>query len=521
MDYGHELEFGAFLTPEAAQLDRLLENAQLADVLGLDLVCLQDHPYAAKQADMWTLLSVIGARTTTVRLAPNVACLPLRPPVLLAKAAATLDRVTGGRVELGLGTGAFWDGIVAAGGPRRTPKEAVDALIEAIGIIRGFWAGDPLAVDGVHYSAVGLRPGPVPAQQIPIWLGAYKPRMLRVTARLADVWIPSMGYADPPALPALNAAIDAAAVAAGRAPESVRRAYNIFGSFGSASGFLKGTPADWAEQLAELTLATGMTTYILGSDDPAALATFAQEVAPAVRVLVDTERARRSATPASSPGPAGDSATQGRVPAEGVAPSPRMSVQPTPDDGTRLASERAWEEGDRPAYDMPERGYSAQEEAVAQHLVDVHDHLRQELRQVRGIVEQVRAGALSVGVARSAINTMTMRQNNWTLGAYCAAYCRVLTGHHSLEDRGIFPHLRRAEPGLGPVIERLESEHEVIHDLLERLDEALVGVVTADGSAPTLDELAGSLDVLTDALLSHLAYEERQLLAPLAAHGFG
>ena len=170
---------------------------------------------------------------------------------------------------------------------------------------------------------------------------------------------------------------------------------------------------------------------------------------------------------------------------------------------------------------MPERGYSAQEEAVAQHLVDVHDHLRQELAQVRGIVEQVRAGALSVGGARSAINTMTMRQNNWTLGAYCAAYCRVLTGHHSLEDRGIFPHLRRAEPGLGPVIERLESEHEVIHDLLERLDEALVGVVTADGSAPTLDELAGSLDVLTDALLSHLAYEERQLLAPLAAHGVG
>ncbi|MFZ1578887.1 MAG: LLM class flavin-dependent oxidoreductase, partial [Nostocoides sp.] len=284
MDYGHELEFGAFLTPEAAQLDRLLENALLADVLGLDLVCLQDHPYAAKQADMWTLLSVIGARTTTVRLAPNVACLPLRPPVLLAKAAATLDRVTGGRVELGLGTGAFWDGIVAAGGPRRTPKEAVDALIEAIGIIRGFWAGDPLALEGVHYSAAGLKPGPVPAQQIPIWLGAYKPRMLRVTARLADVWIPSMGYADPPALPALNAAIDAAALAAGRAPESVRRAYNIFGSFGSASGFLKGTPADWAEQLAELTLATGMTTYILGSDDPAALATFAQEVAPAVRV---------------------------------------------------------------------------------------------------------------------------------------------------------------------------------------------------------------------------------------------
>jgi alkanesulfonate monooxygenase SsuD/methylene tetrahydromethanopterin reductase-like flavin-dependent oxidoreductase (luciferase family) len=132
MDYGHELEFGAFLTPDAAHLDRLFENAQLADVLGLDIVCLQDHPYAAQQGDMWTLLSAIGARTTAVRLAPNVACLPLRPPVVLAKAAATLDLVTGGRVELGLGAGAFWDGIVAAGGPRRTPKQAVDALEEAM-----------------------------------------------------------------------------------------------------------------------------------------------------------------------------------------------------------------------------------------------------------------------------------------------------------------------------------------------------------------------------------------------------
>ncbi|MCG3017902.1 LLM class flavin-dependent oxidoreductase, partial [Escherichia coli] len=76
-------------------------NAHLADVLGLDLVCLQDHPYAAQQAEMWTLLSVIGARTTAVRLAPNVASLPLRQPVVLAKAAATLDLVTGGRVEMG------------------------------------------------------------------------------------------------------------------------------------------------------------------------------------------------------------------------------------------------------------------------------------------------------------------------------------------------------------------------------------------------------------------------------------
>jgi alkanesulfonate monooxygenase SsuD/methylene tetrahydromethanopterin reductase-like flavin-dependent oxidoreductase (luciferase family) len=188
-------------------------------LLGLDLVCLQDHPYAAQQGDMWTLLSVIGARTTAVRLAPNVASLPLRPPVVLAKAAATLDLVTGGRVELGLGAGAFWDGIAAAGGPRRTPREAVDALIEAIADHPRFLGRRVGAPSGrALLRQCRAAPGPVPAHDIPIWLGAYKPRMLRVTAQLADVWIPSMGYADPPALPAMNAAIDEAA----RSPPAAR-----------------------------------------------------------------------------------------------------------------------------------------------------------------------------------------------------------------------------------------------------------------------------------------------------------
>lgn len=150
----------------------------------------------------------------------------------------------------------------------------------------------------------------------------------------------------------------------------------------------------------------------------------------------------------------------------------------------------------------------------------MHDHLRQELQQVRGIIAQVRDGSLGVGAARSAINTMTMRQNNWTLGAYCAAYCRIVTGHHTLEDRSIFPHLRSVEPGLVPVIDRLETEHEVIADLLDRLDEALAAVVSTDAAAPALDTLAAEVDLLTDALLSHLAYEERELLAPLAAFGF-
>ena len=124
-----------------------------------------------------------------------------------------------------------------------------------------------------------------------------------------------------------------------------------------------------------------------------------------------------------------------------------------------------------------ETAYTPAQQAAPQHLIDVHDHLRSELAQVRDVVEQVRRGLLSVGQARSVINTMTMRQNAWTLGAYCESYCRIVTGHHTLEDRSIFPHLRRRQPSLTHVIDRLEQEHHIIADVLEQVDEALVGIV--------------------------------------------
>ena len=453
-DYGQELAFGLFPSPEAARLGDLLGLVQAAEVEGLDLVSIQDHPYQAKYLDTWTLLSVLGARTSTIRLSPNVASLPLRPPAVLAKAAATLDLVTGGRVELGLGAGAFWDAIAAAGGPRRTPKEAVDALTEAVTLIKQFWAGGTLRFEGEHYRAVGLHAGPVPAHDIPIWLGAYKPRMLRLTGRLADAWVPSMGYADPPALPDLSAVLDEAAEKAGRAPASITRIYNIFGRFGTGSGFLKGTPADWAEQLAELALTTGMSTFVLGTDDPDTLRRYAAEVAPATRELVAAERARRAsgAQPTEPESEAAHSSLPERE---------QVTVTATPDDGTRLTSPpRGWDESTRPSFSGA-GGVAHQDHA--QHLVDVHDGLRQELEQVRGILDQVRRGHLDVGAARSVINTMTMRQNNWTLGAFCESYCRIVTGHHTLEDRSVFPHLRRNVPGLGPVLERLEEELDVIH----------------------------------------------------------
>lgn len=195
-----------------------------------------------------------------------------------------------------------------------------------------------------------------------------------------------------------------------------------------------------------------------------------------------------------------------------------LGVTPTPDTGERLSAARLWDESTRPAgpEPPPDAAYSAHGQAIAGHLVGIHDHLRTELAQIRDLIGQVRDSASAARV-RSAINEMTLRQNSWTLGAYCASYCRIVTGHHTLEDQAVFPHLRAAEPGLAPVLDRLADEHKTIHKVLEDVDAALVEHLREPGSFDGLQEAA---DILTDVLLSHLAYEEAQLVEPLARHGF-
>ncbi|AXH95531.1 LLM class flavin-dependent oxidoreductase [Ornithinimicrobium avium] len=296
-DHGHDLLFGTFVTPTNHPVHQAVEQAVVADRAGLDLVTFQDHPYLPRFHDTWTLLGYAAARTERVRLAPNVTNLPLRPPAVLARAAASLDLLSGGRVELGLGAGGFWDGIAAMGGPRRSPGESVEALEEAIAIIRGVW--DPqerggLSVRGTHYDVHGAKRGPAPAHPIGIWVGAYKPRMLRLVGRLADGWLPSLQYLPGGArsLAGMNERIDDAAVAAGREPGEVRRLLNIGGRFAArGGGFLQGPPAQWAEELAGVALAYGTSGFLLASDDTTLTETFAAEVAPAVRELVAAARA--------------------------------------------------------------------------------------------------------------------------------------------------------------------------------------------------------------------------------------
>jgi hemerythrin-like domain-containing protein len=154
---------------------------------------------------------------------------------------------------------------------------------------------------------------------------------------------------------------------------------------------------------------------------------------------------------------------------------------------------------------------------VGEHLIDVHDMLRRELGELRDVLRQVREGALTAGAARSALNEMALRQNDWTLGAFCARYCGVVTQHHGLEDDAIFPHLARSDDTLAPVIDRLTEEHLVIHDAIQAIDRSLVQHMShPDDFEPIQD----AIDFLTDALLSHLSYEEHEIVEPLARLGF-
>ena len=527
MDYGHELVFGTFLTPAVENAERVIAMAQLTEQVGLDLVTVQDHPYQPRLLDAWTLLSVIASHTQTVRVSTNVANLPLRHPVVLARSVATLDRITGGRVELGLGAGGFLQAVAANGGPELTTGQSITALEEAIAIIREIWTpeGGGIRLAGKHYTVSGAKRGPAPAHEVEIWLGAYKPRMLALTGRLADGWLPSSGYLPPEELAEKNKLIDEAAVAAGRDPSEVRRLYNVSGRFDGRGGFLQGPEEVWVEQLAELTLSEGISTYILGSDDPDDIRRFA-DVAEGVREAVSSARsvsaASASSSPAAvlSPAPGAGAASAGSSPSSASAgrAAGSFSVVPTPPPAVKRSAVQPWDESERPtgpALDQ-NRTYTPHELASGQHLIQVHDHLRAELEQIRDLVEQVAAGSMGVGQARSHINTMTMRQNNWTLGVYCESYCRLVTTHHSIEDASLFPRLRRADPALAPVVNRLQEEHLVIHDVLEGVDKALVALVDGSGD---INGLRAAVDLLDDVLLSHLSYEERELVEPLARLG--
>ena len=300
-DYGHHIEFGYFLVPDAGDHDGVLDTARLADRLGYDLLGVQDHPYQPAHLDTLALLGVILAQTERIRVFQDVGNLPLRPPAVFAKAAATLDLLSGGRFEAGLGAGGFLQPAHAMGAPARTAGESLEALEEAVAILRASWSdGRGLRFEGRHYRLEGARLGPKPAHAIRIWLGAAKPRALSLTGRVADGWAaPLMNWMPPADAAKANDVIDRAAREAGRDPREIRRIYIVPGALTETAPApardtdqaIVGPPGHWAEVLTHLALELGFGTFIIATPpDPDTLRAFIEDVAPQVRKRVLSAR---------------------------------------------------------------------------------------------------------------------------------------------------------------------------------------------------------------------------------------
>jgi alkanesulfonate monooxygenase SsuD/methylene tetrahydromethanopterin reductase-like flavin-dependent oxidoreductase (luciferase family) len=306
-DYGHDLILGTFVTPQNQQPHDVVALAELSEGSGLDLVTFMDHPYSPGFLDTWTLMSYIAAQTERVHLSGYVLNLPSRHPAYLAKAAASLDLLSGGRFELGLGPGDYHVAheIAAMGGPQRTRAESVRALDEAIDIIRGIWdtsAQGRLAHHGAHYDIPGAIRGPQPAHPISLWVPAEGPVARRLVARKADGWITGAAWmTDVDAqLAEGNWTIDEAATAAGRDPRAIRRIFDFHGSFtGAGRGYAHGAADQWVKQLMPLVNEHGVSVFVLIGDDPYSIERWGKEVGPALRNAVD--RARNDAEIADVP----------------------------------------------------------------------------------------------------------------------------------------------------------------------------------------------------------------------------
>ena len=278
--------FGLNVDPDTGGLAIAPRIAAIADAAGLEYAGIQDHPYNPDFVDTLTHITWLAAHTSRVHLFPNVADLPLRPPAMLAKQAATIDVLSGGRFELGLGAGALHDAIAGMGGPRRTVTEARQALSEAVDVIRASWAGEPFRYAGQHYQVPDAQPGPRPAHDVGIWLGVAGPRAVRLAGAKADGWSVSAPYVPPPRLAELGDILTESARKAGRDPDRIVRLYNVMGLITPESrDMFHGPKERWVDTLTTLYTDSGMNTFVFwpSGDRERQSRIFAEGVVPAVR----------------------------------------------------------------------------------------------------------------------------------------------------------------------------------------------------------------------------------------------
>jgi alkanesulfonate monooxygenase SsuD/methylene tetrahydromethanopterin reductase-like flavin-dependent oxidoreductase (luciferase family) len=285
-----KLLIGLGITAGAGPGEDGVREAQRAEELGFDFVSTSDHPVGDHPTyEAVALLTWILARTTRIVVASRVLGVPFRNPAVVAKTAASLQGLSGGRFVLGLGGGYADEEIARLGAGSLSPREKIDGLVDAVEIARGAWSRSRFTHAGRRYSVTDLTLEPKPDVAPPIWLGTYGPRALAATGRLADGWIPSLGFAPPARIPAMLDRIRTAAVEAGRDPGAVRAIYNVPVRIGpggrSEPGVLTGTAGEVLEQLGELRSLGfgGFNVMPTGPDPDRQVRAFADEVLPALR----------------------------------------------------------------------------------------------------------------------------------------------------------------------------------------------------------------------------------------------
>ena len=308
---GDAIRVGIYVPQLAFDYDALVERARACDALGFDSFWLFDHLYGALMPDLpafegWTLATALLTETERLRVGHMVLCATFRHPALLGKMATTLDVISGGRLNLGIGSGSVEREHLEAGIPWRTFAERSEILEETLEIVTRMFAGPRTTYEGRHFQVHDLPNVPAPVQQPrpPIYVGGVGARRtLPLVARFADVWnVPT--YALDRLAPA-SAALDAACAQVGRDPAAIRRSLEAvmvvapdaaavddarvgaerrFGGagFGLEAGGYIGTPAQVADRiLGHRDL--GFTEFVFFLHDratPATLELIAGEVLP-------------------------------------------------------------------------------------------------------------------------------------------------------------------------------------------------------------------------------------------------
>jgi alkanesulfonate monooxygenase SsuD/methylene tetrahydromethanopterin reductase-like flavin-dependent oxidoreductase (luciferase family) len=312
MSAQQSIEFGIYVPQVSFSYADVIDRAVVAEDLGFDSLWFYDHLYSPGLPDLasfegWTLASYILAQTTRLRVGHLVLCNNFRHPAVLGKMATSLDVLSGGRLELGIGSGSVAHEHLQTGLPWGTFPERSERLAESLEILTRMFTGEPTTFSGTHYQVADLPnvPPPLQSPRPPIHIGGIGPRRtMPIVARYADVWnVPTYGLSR---WEESLRVLESECAAIGRDPATIRRSHEAvlvlapdeaalevarakaerrYGGDGwgmDAGGYI-GTPPMVVDRIGEL-VDKGITTFVFFTYDraePRTLELFAERVMPA------------------------------------------------------------------------------------------------------------------------------------------------------------------------------------------------------------------------------------------------